>query len=79
MTVGTSHPTKYNGIRAVMERIRGDLDGEISSAVVFVVPDDIQACYRSPQAVINKDGSVRRRIESDFNNDNQYYLVFDYS
>ena len=79
MTVGESHPTKYNGVKTIMEKIRKELNSEDSScAVVFVVPDDVQPFYTSPQAVINKDGTVRKRRECDINSDNQYYIVIDY-
>jgi hypothetical protein len=79
MTVGRSHPTKYNGVKTLMEKIRKEPAGEDAScAVVFVVPGDVQTFYTSPQAVINKDGTVRKRNERDFNSGNQYYIVIEY-
>ena len=78
ISVGKKHPAKYNDVRAIMETIRGGIDEETSCAVVFVVPDDVQTCNKSPQAVINKDGTIRKKKERDFNADNQHYMVFNY-
>ena len=80
MTVGKSHPTKLNGVKKVMEKVRKDLHSDdIKCAVVFVVPDDVRAFCEKPQAVTKNDGSVRLQHDKDFNHDNQYCLVIDYN
>jgi len=79
MTVGKSHPTKYNGVKQVMDKIREELnDKTISCKLVFVVPGDVKSCYHSPQAVINKDGTVRKRQEHDLNHSNQFFVSIEY-
>ena len=79
MTVGKTHPTKYNGVKQVMDKIREKLKDEtISCKLVFVVPGDVKSCYHSPQAVINKDGTVRKRQERDLNESNQFFVSIEY-
>jgi len=79
MTVGESHPTKFMGIKKIMEKIRKDLpNADVTCAVVFVVPDDMQAFYETPQSVLKNDRSVRVQCDGDFSSDNQYCLVIDY-
>lgn len=49
MTVGRSHPTKYNSVKTLMEKIRKEPTGKDESyAIVFVVPGDVQTFYTSP-------------------------------
>lgn len=80
MTVRESHPTKLKGVKDVMEMLRNNLqNGDVTCAVVFVVPDDVQTFYEKPQSVLKNDGSVRVRRDCDFSDDNQYCLVIDYS
>ena len=79
MTVGKTHPTKYNGVKRVMDKIREKLkDKTVPCKVVFVVPGDVKSYYHSPQSVINKDGTVRKRQERDLNESNQFYLSIEY-
>ena len=78
MTVGNTHPTKYNGVKRVMGKIREELpDIDISCKLVFVVPGDVKNCL-SPQAIVNKDGTVRKRQERDLNENNQYFISIEY-
>ena len=79
-TVGKSHPTKYDGVKQVMDKIREKLkDKTISCKLVFVVPDDVKDCYGSPQAVLNKDGTVCKRQERDLNESNQFFVSIEYT
>ena len=79
MTVGKTHPTKYNGVKQVMSKIREKLkDESISCKLVFVVPGDVKSFYHSPQAVINKDGTIRKRQERDLNKSNQFFISIEY-
>jgi len=79
MTVGESHPTKLTGVKKIMEKIRKDLpNADVTCAVVFVVPDDMQAFSETPQSVLKNDRSVRVQRDGDFSSDNQYCLVIDY-
>ena len=62
-----------------MDMIREKLkDKTISCKLVFVVPGDVKQYYRSPQAVINKDGTVRKRQERDLNESNQFFVSIEY-
>ena len=75
VTVGKSHPTKYNGVRQVMAKIRSKLkDKTISCKLVFVVPDDVASYYHSPQAVLNKDGTVCKRQGLEVGQSNQFFI-----
>ena len=80
MTVGKCHPTKYNGVKAIMDKIRNEIGSNhtLSCKLIFVVPSDVETFYRSPQAVINMDGTVRRRQELHLNKDNQYFVAIEY-
>ena len=79
MTVGKAHPTKYNGVKQVMDKIREKLnDKTISCKLVFVVPGDVKSCYHSPQAVINMDGTIRKRQALDLNESNQFFISIEY-
>lgn len=80
MTVGKSHPTKFKGVKQVLEKVRKDLPNtKVTCAVVYVVPDDVQALYEAPQSVLKNDGKVRVHRDDDFSDRNQYRLVIDYS
>ena len=79
MTVGKTHPIKYNGVKRVMDKIREELhDQNITCRFVFVVPGDVKNCCFSPQAVINKDGTVCRRQIRNLDENNQYFVSIEY-
>ena len=79
MTVGKSHPTKYNGVKKVMKKIRTKLkDTIVTCKLVFVVPGDVKSFYHSPQAVLNKDGTVCKRQDLDLDESNQFFISIEY-
>jgi hypothetical protein len=50
MTVGESQPTKLKDVKNVLEQVRKDLPNtDVTCAVVYVVPDDVQKFYKKPQ------------------------------
>ena len=62
-----------------MDKVRKELEKtHVSCKVVFVVPDDVKTHYRSPQAVLNKDGTTRKKQGSDLTESNQYYTAITY-
>jgi hypothetical protein len=75
MTVGESHPTKLNGIKKIFQTVKDGLpaDSEVTSAFIYVVPDDGRDSYLAPQSVPTVDGSP-----AVFSDRNQYRLVIDY-
>jgi hypothetical protein len=80
MTVGKSHPTKLKGVKDVMKKVRKDLPNtaDVTCAVVYVVPDDVQNFYKKPQTVLRNDRRVRVQADGDLiSDDNQYCLVID--
>jgi hypothetical protein len=73
MTVGVRHPTKLKGEQKVAEKARQCLpNAEVTCAVVYVVPDDIQAFYEAPQSILESDGTIQVQRDGD-----QYRLVID--
>lgn len=79
MAVGESHSTKLKGVKNVVAKVRKDLPStDVTNAVVFVVPDDVQDFYARPQSVLKNDGKVRVQRDSDFSDHNQYRLVIEY-
>ena len=79
MTVEQNHPIKHHGVKQVMDKIREKIgDDSISLKLVFVVPDDVESCYRSPHVVFDMDSEGRRRGKREVNNNDQFFISIGY-